>query len=360
MLNVVIFCGGVSVEHEISIRSAKNVIMAMDQKKYKPILVIVSKSGTWYLQNDVSIIDRIKECVEPFAYGEVVTLIRRQNQTLLLTINSKKIKVDVAFPVLHGTLGEDGTLQGFLESVNLAYVGCNVLSSAIGMDKDITKRLWDYAGLPIVPYVCFNEKTNYLSYNRVCEKLNSTTLFIKPAIIGSSVGAAKVKSEAEYNLAVLNAFKYGNKIIVEKYIKCREIECAVLGNKHLQASCLGEIVPTHEFYSYEAKYVDPNGAALIVPAQLDNDVVEIIRELAIKACEVIESRGMARVDFFISNNNEIFINEINTIPGFTSISMYPKLWEESGISYAALISNLLELAIEEHDAKQKIIFVEKV
>lgn len=354
MLNVVVFCGGVSAEHEISLRSAKNIIQAIDKTKFKPVLVIISRAGTWYLQNNLTILDQITECSESFNYGESCTLIRQNQQTFLLDTHGKKTLVNVAFPILHGPMGEDGTLQGLLEVMNLAYVGCGVLASVLGMDKDSMKKILLSAGLPVVPSVTLLNNSDHLTYDIISKSLNSKTLFVKPAMMGSSVGVSKVTSAEQYLPAVQQAFKYSTKVLVEKFVPCREIECAILGNNNPQASCLGEIRPLHDFYSYEAKYLDPNGAELIIPADLDADTAYKMRNLAIKTFIALECQGLSRVDFFLSDKNEIFVNEINTMPGFTSISMYPKLWEASGIGYSELISELINLALEAHQVKQQI------
>lgn len=357
MKNIIIFCGGVSAEHEISIKSARNIIAVIDRNKFNPILVIISRSGTWYLQDNLAILNEINECNEPFAYGEICSLIRKSDSTLLITFNSIQIKVDAAFPVLHGPMGEDGTLQGMFEIMNLPYVGSGVLSSAIGMDKDIFKKILLAANIPVVPSICLHDRLDYVKYHAASKILNSDILFIKPCIMGSSIGIQKVHSAETYNTAVIQAFKYSTKILVEKFIPCRELECSVLGNLEPKASCIGEIRTNHEFYSYEAKYIDPNGADLIIPADLIQENSKKIQDLAIRSYLAIECKGFARVDFFLSNHDEIFVNEINTIPGFTSISMYPKLWEASGISYVALIDNLINLAFESHKKKLQICLI---
>jgi len=354
MKNIAIFCGGVSAEHEISIRSARNIIKAIDKQEFNPILVIISRSGTWYLQTDIELLEQITECSEPFKYGELCTIMRKAEGACLVTLKGQELNVEAAFPVLHGPMGEDGTLQGLFEMMNIAYVGSGVLASAIGMDKDFMKRVWIQANVPVVPSICLHDKTDYVDYNSVSQTLDSTVLFIKPCVMGSSVGINKVSAPQDYDSAVAEAFKYSSKVLIEKFVPCREIECAVLGNKNPKSSCLGEIKPNHEFYSYEAKYIDPNGADLIIPANLDHNTAEKIRDIAAKAFTALDCKGLARVDFFVSADNQIFVNELNTLPGFTSISMYPKLWEASGISYSALITRLISLAFELQQEKQQI------
>lgn len=354
MKNLAIFCGGVSAEHEVSIRSARNIIKAIDKQEFNPILVIISRAGTWYLQNDLAVLDQIAECAEPFQHGELCTMIRKATETCIITTKGRELMIDAAFPVLHGPMGEDGTLQGLFEVMNLAYVGSGVLASALGMDKDFMKKVWAKANVPVVPSACLSNKQDYVNYATVSETLGSTVVFVKPCVMGSSVGVSKVSSPETYDAAVKEAFKYSSKVLVEKFIPCREIECSVLGNKQPKASCLGEIKPNHEFYSYEAKYIDPNGADLIIPAKLDAKTTEKIRDIAVKAFTALECSGLARVDFFLSSDNEVFVNELNTIPGFTSISMYPKLWEASGIGYSDLIKQLIDLAFELQQEKQQI------
>lgn len=355
MKNILIFCGGMSAEHEISIISARNVIKAIDKSLFNPLIVIISRSGTWYAMDDSSLLEKIEKCEEPFNYGKICTLIRKMNETYLISLNSSDlIKIDAAFPLIHGPMGEDGTLQGMLEVMNLPYVGSGVLSSALGMDKIYQKKIFESENIPIVPYISLSSQEELIDYETASLRLDSKKLFIKPAIMGSSVGVHKVTSQEEYKLAIEQAFKYSFKILIEKFIPCREVECAVLGNKTPKSSPIGEIKPTHEFYSYEAKYLDPNGAELIIPAVLQEETAHKIKHLAIEAYKSLECLGLARVDFFISENEEIYINEVNTIPGFTSISMYPKLWEYAGINYSSLITQLLNFAFEIHLEKQKI------
>lgn len=354
MKNILILCGGRSAEHEVSLRSAKNVIAALDPKQFTPVLVLVSRSGTWYLLENPSQLENITACNDPFEHGSECALMRQPHYTLLLTLANKHIKVDAAFPLIHGPMGEDGTLQGLLELMSVPFVGSGVMASALGMDKDLLKRALKYVGLPVAPSITLTADQQTPSYEEASLKLGTKTLFIKPCVMGSSVGVSKASSAQEYQEGIADAFLYGTKILIEKYIPCRELECAVLGNTHPKASCVGEIKPTHDFYSYEAKYLDPNGAALIIPASLPEAVKEEVRKLAVKSFQAIECKGMARVDFFMDSDNNLYINELNTIPGFTSISMYPTLWEASGVSYQDLISKLLELAQEEFDIKQRI------
>jgi D-alanine-D-alanine ligase len=281
-------------------------------------------------------------------------LIRHPEKTCLMTSGKDELPVDVAFPLVHGPMGEDGTLQGMLELMGLPYVGSGVLASAVGMDKDILKRMLAHSRIPVAPMVTVSTNDPIPDFNQVCEKLNSKILFIKPAIMGSSVGISKVSNKAQFEEAIQQAFRYSFKVLIEKFIPGREVECSVLGNVNPTASCVGEIKPTHDFYSYEAKYLDADGAKLIVPAQLPELLAHEVREMAVAAFKAIECKGFARVDFFISDDGKVYVNELNTIPGFTAISMYPKMWEASGICYTDLISQLIDLAGDEYEAKQTI------
>jgi D-alanine-D-alanine ligase len=353
MKNVLIICGGKSAEHEVSLQSARNIIAAMDKELFQPIIVVISRSGCWYFLADPIQLEGITEYLD-HDESKLCSLLQRPTQTVLLTTTGAQINIDVAFPLVHGPMGEDGTLQGLLEMVGLPYVGCGVLASAVGMDKDFLKRAFAYAGIPSAPFIALTKQNLIPEYAQVCEKLNSAIVFVKPAVMGSSVGIAKVTSEEQYYEAIKQAFRYGSKILIEKFIPGREVECSVLGNERPIVSCVGEIKPTHDFYSYEAKYLDPNGAALIIPAELPFALSEKVRELAIQAFQSCDCKGFARVDFFIGTDDTVYVNELNTIPGFTSISMYPKLWEASGINYDALITQLIILAFEEFGSKQKI------
>lgn len=268
-----------------------------------------------------------------------------------------KGQIDVAFPVLHGPFGEDGSVQGLLKLANIPFVGASILGSAVGMDKDIMKRILRDAGIPIADFVSFaKNQLNRVNYEEIVGKLR-LPLFIKPANLGSSVGISKVENDSEFKEAVIKAFEYDRKIIVEESISGREIECAVLGNDDPIASVPGEVKSNNEahgFYSYDAKYVDENGAALEIPAELERKTTEEIKNMAIETFKALCCEGMARVDFFLKPNNEIIVNEINTIPGFTRISMYPKLWEASGKSYTELITDLIELATQRHEEEKKL------
>ena len=288
--------------------------------------------------------------------GENLALVpgKQIEQLVALSGEQRPGSLDVIFPVLHGPFGEDGTVQGLLKLANIAFVGAGVLGSAIGMDKDVMKRLLRDAGIPIARFLVVNRYSpKEISFDDARNQLG-VPLFIKPANFGSSVGIHKVKDREGFERAVCDALNYDNKILIEECIRGREIECSVLGNENPIASVPGEILPRHEFYSYEAKYLDENGALLEIPAKLSPAISERIRQLAIKTFSLLCCEGMARVDFFLRNDEEIIVNEINTIPGFTRISMYPKLWEATGISYGELIDKLIELAIEWFEREKRL------
>ncbi|MCS5710598.1 D-alanine--D-alanine ligase [Candidatus Berkiella aquae] len=354
MKNILVICGGKSAEHEVSLLSARNIVSAMDRTAFLPIPIVISRSGSWHVLNEAAFFDEHSDFDQVILSGEICTLMRLPEQTILLTLSGKQIAVDAAFPLVHGPMGEDGTLQGLLEMMDIPYVGSGVLSSAIGMDKDMLKQVLAKHDIPVGPLVTISNPEAIPSFADVSKQLDSQVLFIKPAVMGSSVGISKVSTKEQYEAAVEQAFLYSFKVLVEKYLPGREVECSVLGNQDPIASCVGEIVPHHEFYSYEAKYLDPNGAELIIPAKLPEQIAQEVRQLAIRTFKAIECKGFARVDFFVSDHNKVYVNEINTIPGFTAISMYPKMWEASGLAYRQLISKLIELAYEEYASKQTI------
>jgi D-alanine-D-alanine ligase len=348
-LRVAILFGGRSAEHEISLISARNIAAAMDPGKYRISAIGIDKQGRWLYDRDGRLL-RDKSCTR-------VELPQRAGVNPLLSGGAALralADVDVVFPVLHGPFGEDGTVQGFLKLANLPFVGAGVLGSALGMDKDVMKRLLRDAGIPIAKFLVFDRATrNRISFSRVRRELGMP-VFVKPANLGSSVGISKAASTGELARAVANAFRYDNKILVEETISGREIECAVLGNEQPKASLPGEIITGHAFYSYQAKYVDDQGARLVIPAALPLSSRRRLQELSLRTFRVLCCSGMARVDFFLRGNDEIFVNEINTIPGFTAISMYPKMWDASGLSYGRLIDRLIQLAVQQFRAEQRL------
>ena len=355
-INIGILFGGKSAEHEVSLQSAKNVFEAIDKEKYNPILIGVDKTGKWLLNNNSKFllnIDNPKLIKLNQASNSIALVPQSGGKISNFTNRENNVTINVIFPILHGPFGEDGTVQGLLKLANIPFVGASVLGSAVGMDKDVMKRLLRDAGIPIGKFIVLKSDDQIPDYKAIKNKL-STPFFIKPANMGSSVGISKVHNESEYLAGVKNAFDYDVKIILEEYIKGRELECSVLGNSEPIASIPGEVVPSHEFYSYEAKYIDEKGAILKIPAKISNETAKQIQDLAVKTFQILSCEGLGRVDFFLKDNGKVIVNEINTIPGFTKISMYPKLWEASGISYTELIDRLIQLAIERFNKEQKL------
>lgn len=374
-LNVGIIFGGRSTEHEISVLSAKNIYDAMDKSKYDIVLIGITKDGKWLANPDtndgyikdinIKNTDAAPEKRLDSKKGSSIEsdCIAETNGIQEFICNEADLpeknmisKLDIVFPILHGPYGEDGTVQGLLKLAGLPFVGTGVLGSAVGMDKEVMKKLLESSKLPYADYKVLHKYTDDKPNPGFEELVESLGLpfFLKPANAGSSVGISKVYDRVDFDLALEKGFMYDNKLIVETFIKGREIECAVLGNERPVASIPGEVISNHDFYSYEAKYLDEKGAVLEIPAKLDGVTVEKIQKMAILTYKAMHCEGMTRVDFFLSENNEIIINEVNTIPGFTRISMYPKLWEASGISYSELIDRLIELAIIRHEREMKL------
>ena len=351
-LRVGIVFGGKSAEHEVSLQSAKNILDAIDKTRFDVVMLGIDKQGRWHL-NDASNFLLNAENPASIALNrstDNVALIPGQTQQqLIISHNSHPLsQVDVIFPIVHGTLGEDGSLQGLLRMASLPFVGSDVLGSAVSMDKDFTKRLLRDAGLQVAPWISVTQAQRArLDVKAVIAQLG-LLLFIKPANQGSSVGVSKVNCAEEFDVALELAFSFDRKVLIEQGIKGREIECAVLGNDHPQASPCGEVVVHDAFYSYDTKYINESGAQTVVPAVISPEISDAIRDVAISAFSALECCGMARVDVFLTENNEIIVNEVNTLPGFTNISMYPKLWQAAGVSYQDLITRLIELALERH------------
>jgi D-alanine-D-alanine ligase len=359
-IRIGVLYGGRSGEHDVSLCSAASVVSALDRNKYEITAIGIDRDGKWYVQDQPEIVPhkdfgkilamkkRGKWLVNHFEQGNKLHLYNMEN-------TGEEVVVDIVFPVLHGTFGEDGTLQGMLELAMVPYVGADVIGSAVGMDKDIAKRLLHEAGIPVTPSITVNKQ----QWQDGSAQIMPSTLdklglpvFVKPVCTGSSVGVKKVKEKGELSAAVDFAFQFDTRIMIEKGIDCREIECAVLGNENPAASILGEVIPSHEFYSYEAKYIDPQGAALKIPAEMESSLADSIRKAAVRGYVALGCSSMARVDFFLDKKtNEFYLNEINTLPGFTSISMYPKLWEATGLKYSDLIDKLIQLAIDRHKKK---------
>lgn len=346
-----ILFGGKSAEHEVSLQSAKNVLQALDKEKFTPVLIGIDKTGKWHIDSDAPLIDQTKPLAQLMDNTDEVTLLPGNvDRQLISQRGSLSENIDVIFPILHGPMGEDGSIQGFLELANIPYVGPGVLGSAIGMDKDIMKRLLRDAGIPIADFVTVASED--VDATEVTERLG-LPLFVKPANMGSSIGVSKVTTIDDLKSAVKEALKFDNKVLIEKAVMGDEIECAVLGNATPEASIIGRVIPEGDnFYSYEAKYIDESGATLEIPANISSDTAEKARQVAIDTFKTLGCEGMSRVDMFATSDGTIIVNEINTIPGFTKISMYPKLWEMSGVSYTDLITRLLSLAVERHERRQ--------
>jgi len=349
-INIAILFGGKSAEHEVSLQSAKNIFEAIDKEKYNTILIGIDKTGRWFL-NDSS---KFLLSADNIGEGNQIVLAPQSNGQLFnLTKKGNDITIDVAFPVLHGPFGEDGTVQGLLKLANIPFVGSSVLGSAVGMDKDVMKRLLRDANIPTCKFMVVKSNSTVPDFENIKNSLG-LPFFIKPANMGSSIGVSKIHDQTEYQQKMKNAFNYDTKIMIEEYIEGREIECSVLGNDRPIASITGEILPSHEFYSYEAKYIDEKCASMEIPAKISSQIEKQIQDLAIQTFQATDCQGLGRVDFFLKDNGEVIVNEINSMPGFTKISMYPKLWEASGINYTELIDRLIQLAMERFNTEQKL------
>jgi len=369
--------GGRSGEHEVSLASAAAVFANLDRGRYEPVPIRIEKDGRWALADRppmalsaAEVIEQARlEAARPSRGGREVHFMARPSSETILSIDRRGSKsqegeavvtglnLDVIFPVLHGPYGEDGTIQGLLELANVPYVGAGVLASAVGMDKAVMKVVFAAAGLPVCPYRAVlrhdwqNDRTGMVAD---LEKALGFPMFVKPANLGSSVGISKAKHPDDLATAMDLAGEFDRKIVIEAAVpSAREIECAVLGNDTPDASVPGEVIPSREFYDYEAKYID-DGSQIIIPAQLDVGTAAAVRRLSIAAFKAIDCAGMARVDFLLGKPDTIYVNEVNTIPGFTTISMYSKLWAASGVDYATLLDRLIALALERHGEKQQL------
>lgn len=352
-LRVAVLFGGRSAEHEVSLRSARNVINMIDRDRYDVVAIGIDKEGRWFLGDEAKLlIDEQDPTLVKLNRASTDLVVQPGNAEAPLVPSDGTLggSIDVVFPVLHGPYGEDGAVQGLLKLAGLPFVGAGVLGSAAGMDKDVMKRLLRDAGIPNADFVTIraHERAS-VRYADVEAKLG-TPMFVKPANLGSSVGVHKVRNAAEFDAALDDALSWDSKVVVEEMIVGREVECSILGNDDPRASVVGEIVTQggHDFYSYDAKYIDEKGAQLNIPADLDPTVAERVRAISIEVYRVLECAGLARVDSFVTPDGEICVNEINTLPGFTNISMYTKLWEASGVSQTELIDELLRLALERH------------
>ena len=371
-MNIAVIYGGRSGEHEISLISASAIVRGMS-KENKVVLIGITKAGKWYVQED-SEYQRI--CADEKATltikedeAKAVSLIPGAKKDAFVT-GGKSLNIDVVFPALHGTYGEDGTIQGLFEMADVPYVGCTHISSAITMDKEKTKMIWQAAGLPVVPYVCMKrfvmlDSVVYDDFIEATEKELGYPMFVKPCCAGSSNGASKANNKKELNFALMEAFQWDDKVLIEKSINAREVECSVTGNsvtypadsdvEEVVAYIPGEIAPNHTFYDFDAKYNDPDGAKLLIPAELTENDLEKIRKTACAAYKVLDATGLSRVDFFIDRDSkEVYLNEINTLPGFTPISMFPKMCDAAGLKFPELIQLLLDEAVARYNAKQQL------
>jgi len=334
-----LLCGGQSAEHEVSLHTVKSAFHAINKDRYDVHVVGINRCGLWshipeaLLEQDV---EKMRVFLEQVTSS--------QKEFILGPPGQEGDYFDIIFPLIHGTNGEDGRLQGLLDMVGIPYVGAGVLGSAVGMDKDIMKRLLRDADIPIAPFRVLR-KGEKSSFEEIKKELH-IPLFVKPANAGSSVGVSKVRNEKEYKQALKEAFQFDEKILLEKSIEGREVECAVLGNDTPRSSVCGEVVFEDDFYGYDTKYSSTSNTRLVIPANIDSSLSEKIQTLAIQTFQILECLGLGRVDFFVEKEGHIFVNEINTLPGFTDKSMYPKLWEATGLSYEKLIDTLLSLVQE--------------
>lgn len=351
---IAILYGGKSTEHEVSIRSARNIAKAIDQNKYELVLLAVAKTGEWLLKS----MEELNREDVVMLTENILALCPGSDQNIILLSKNEPLDIDVIFPIIHGTGGEDGSLQGILKTLNIAFVGPGVIGSSLCIDKDIAKKVLRDAKIPSSKFLSYEYYEKDQIKYEVAQHELGLPMYIKPPNLGSSVGISKVTTKREFYEAIELAFKYDKKVLIEENIVGREIECAVLGNATPKASPVGQVVTigdSHTFYSYDAKYTDANGSVTVIPADIPEDEQDRIRTLAIETYQALQCEGMARVDVFLKENGEILVNEVNTLPGFTDISMYPKLWEAGGISYSDLITILLNLAKERHGYENSLI-----
>jgi D-alanine-D-alanine ligase len=338
-LQLLLLYGGESTEHDVSIASAQNVYNNLDRDKYDVLLCYIDRQGKWWRAS------KVEAVVQPND-----ELIGRFGQPEFISRYDEHLKPDVILPMLHGTGGEDGSVQGLAQLMHVPIVGCGIVGSAICMDKDVAKRLMMQEGIPVVASTVHRRGESQPDYAKLSRQLGET-LFVKPANAGSSVGISKATDAASFANAIAEALKYDRKVLIERAIAGREIECSMLGNDDPQASILGEIIPGEEFYSYDDKYAEDTKSQVIVGADLPQEVSDYIRSLAVRAYRALECRGLARVDFFLAENGQVYLNEVNTMPGFNI--MYPKLWEASGVSTRELLDRLVQLASSEYTESTK-------
>lgn len=359
--NIVVIYGGKSGEHAVSLVSAASVARTLDTTRYEVLLVGIAPDGRWYLQSE-AVLANCRASSAPLSIEQddrqLVALVPGMgNACLVRARDGQVIRVDCAFPVLHGTFGEDGCIQGLFEICGIPYVGAGVAASALGMDKDYAKTIWKAHGLPVVPWIALNaaerhQQARFASLLELAERDFRYPLFVKPSAAGSSVGAAKATDRTSLVKAIDEALLWDDKVLIEPFVAAREIECSITGNDDVAAYTPGEVAPSHEFYDYDAKYIDPDGAKLIIPARIEEEALGRIRELAKKAYRSLGITGLSRVDFFVlKESGEILLNEVNTLPGFTGISMFPRMCEASGLSYAELLDLVIDLGLARYTAR---------
>lgn len=336
------------MEHGVSVNSARNIYDNIDKERFEPLTIGITRSGQWFLTSGVT-----KDISQGKALGLILDA---QSPGFILVSSGDRIKADIVFPVLHGTDGEDGSIQGMLKAMDIPLVGTGVLGSALSMNKIIAKRLLKASGLPVTNFVSFHyTEKDKIDYKAI-KKALGTPFMVKSASLGSSVGVSKVKSEAAFEKALEDSFRYDDSVLMEEFISGREVECAIMGNDPVEASYPGEIVISskYDFYTFDAKYVDPEAVRIDVPAKIDAKIAEKIRETCIAAYKTLACEDFARVDLFVTEDGKIYINEINTIPGFTNSSMFPMMWNERGIGFTELITRLLDLAQQRYDWSKRI------
>lgn len=352
--NVAILYGGRSGEHEVSLLSASSVEKHLDKNRYNIHLIGITKDGLWYYQQNYT---NVGDCLEiSIESNQIVSLIPGKG----ISVENKLLDIDFIFPILHGTFGEDGTLQGLLEMIDIPYAGSGLDGSYMAMDKEFAKIIWQEKGLPVVPFIGI-KKYDFLKepqkVKSAAEGKFNYPMFIKPVQAGSSVGVSRVNSSSDFNSAMSNAFKYDSKVLIEPAVNAREIECSVIGNHEPVAFSLGEIASSHEFYDYDAKYIDPDGAALMIPANIPEEKAEYMKSIAKKAYLALNLQGFSRVDFFMDKENEnVYINEINTIPGFTNKSMFSMLCAQDGLNYSELLNKIYDFGIKRYKERQSLVF----
>ena len=358
-MHISVICGGQSTEHEVSVQSAKNIVNTLDTVKYLISVIFINRAGQWYLiEKTEAFLSQVPNKLIKEGKATPITISFGEAAFPWQSLNGKgnRYPADCVFPIVHGTQGEDGTLQGLFELLKVPYVGANVQSSAVCIKKDFTKTLLRAMGIRVVNWhILLPQDPVADLYQRLINQWSISEFFVKAVSLGSSVATFPVKTENELKKAVKEVFRYDDRLIVEPRIRGREIECAVLGNENPQASLPGEIIPHYDYYSYNEKYLDPSKAIIVTSVDLPESIIRHIQQTAIDAFKVVHCSGMARVDFFLTPENEVIVNEINTIPGFTNISMYPKMWEVSGLSKKNLLDQLIELAIDRHHKQQKLI-----